>query len=96
MTHPIKNLTDNAKFAFTGEYLRDSGWSLTASGKGIEIAGVMWPVSQLRVGPETQYGLELYAAKWLLRQRGMEAQAKISHAFNALCEMKAESRRTGS
>lgn len=96
MTCPIQNLDGNdAKYGFTLDYLRDDGWELTASGKGIVIGGVMWPVSQMRLGATTQYGVELFASKWLLRQRGMESAAKASHAFNALVSMRAENRRQG-
>ncbi len=95
MTFPIAPLTDNSKFAPTGDHWGEHGWSVTASGKGVEIAGIMWPISQLRLGAETVYGHEIFAAKWLLRQRGEEAAAKASHAFNALVAMKAENRRQG-
>lgn len=95
MTCPITPLTENSKFAFTGDHWGEHGWSVTESGKGVEIAGVMWPISQLRLGDETQYGREIFAAKWLLRQRGEEAAAKTSRAFNALASMKAENRRQG-
>jgi hypothetical protein len=95
MTCPIPPLTDNAKFAFTGEHWGEHGWSVTSSGKGVEISGIMWPISQLRIGAETQYGHEIFAAKWLLRQRGIEADAKRTDAFNALATMKAENRRQG-
>ena len=94
-TCPITPLNDDTKFAPTGDHWGEYGWSVTASGKGVEIAGVMWPVSQLRLGAETVYGREIYAAKWLLRQRGMEAAAAAQRGFNALVEMKAQNRREG-
>lgn len=95
MTCPITPLTNNAKFAFTGDHWGEHGWAVTASGKGVEIAGVMWPVSQLRLGAETVYGREILAATWLLRQRGMEAKAKTVNAFNELRQMATASRRQG-
>ena len=95
MPCPIAPLTNSDKFAPTGEHWGEHGWSISASGKGVEIAGTMWPISQLRLGAETVYGREIFAAKWLLRQRGEEAAAKSSHAFNALAAMKAENRRQG-
>ena len=95
MTCPITPLTDDAKFAPTGDFWGEHGWTVTASGKGVEIAGVMWPVSQLRLGAETQYGHEIFVAKWLLRQRGMEAAAAAQRAHSALVEMKAQNRREG-
>ncbi len=79
------------------EFKGSDPWeALKSSGQSkITIGGVMWPVSQMRLGATTQYGVELFASKWLLRQRGMEAAAKSSHAFNALVSMKAENRRQG-
>ena len=92
---PIAPMIENAKFAPTGDHWGEHGWAVTASGKGVEIAGVMWPVSQLRLGDETQYGREIYAAKWLLRQRGMEAAAVAQRSHSALVAMKAQNRRDG-
>ena len=94
MTNPIKPLsTDAAKFAPIGDYWGEYGWTVTASGKGVEIRGVMWPLSQLRLGAETPYGVEIFAAKWLLRERGIAEAGKTSAAYSRLASIANQTKR---
>jgi len=94
MTCPIKPLTTDAtKFAFMGEHWGEHGWTVTASGKGVKIAGQMYPVSQLRLGAETGYGREIFAAKWLMRDRSIAEAGKASAAIAGLARVANERKR---
>ncbi len=85
MNAPIKSLQkDDAKFVSIGAFWGEHGLPVSASGKAICIDGEYWPASQLRLGGQTDYGLEIHAARWLVAKRGASARAAYSQGMAQL------------